>query len=146
VPNNPTISDCSVFVNIWVDTNAVSTGSTQGVYIVDNRGYQNPSSQNEGTASLVTQCSKNAKICWQAFVMNPASGDTVQLTGIGNSEAWGPSGQPEPASNNNSVTFPPAYTGMAQNTGTNNYTASFNVQLSGGSVIPVTANLGINAS
>jgi hypothetical protein len=146
MPNNPTISDCSVFVNIWVDTSAVVLGGTQGVYCVDNRGYQNPSSQNEGTASLQTQCTTGAKTCWQAFVMNPSSGDTVQLTGIGNSEAWGNSGQPEQAPSSSGVNFPPAYTGIVQTAGSNSYTVTFNVKLSGGSFIPVTATLGISAS
>lgn len=146
MPNNPTISACSVFVNIWVDTNAVVLGSTQGVYCVDNRGDQNPSSQNEGTASLVTQCTTGAKTCWQVFVMNPNSGDTVQLTGISNSEAWGNSGQPEKAPSSKGVNYPPAFTGIVQTAGNSSYTASFNVKLSGGSLIPITANLGISAT
>ncbi len=145
MPKNPTVSDCSVFINIWVDTNAVVSGSSQGVYAVDNRGAQNPSSQNEGTASLVTQCTTGAKICWQAFSMNPNSGDTVQLTAIGNSPAWGNSGQPLPAPGTSSSSTP-AFTGIAQVAGNNGYTASFNVMLSGGSLVPVSANLGVSAS
>lgn len=144
--SNPNISDCTVFVNIWVDSNAVVPGSTSGVYCVDNRGYQNPASQNEGTASLITQCTTGSKTCWQAFMMNPLAGDTVTLTGIGNSEAWGPSGQPQPASLQSGVTSPPAYTGIVQTAGANGYSVSLNVKLSGGSLVPITVPLTISAS
>jgi hypothetical protein len=44
-------SQCSVFVQVWVDVNELAQGSTRGCYAVSNRS-QNSSEQ--GTANLTT--------------------------------------------------------------------------------------------
>lgn len=51
MPINP--RDCSVFVQIYVDTKAVAQDSTKGIYLIDNRFTAG--SQKEGTSSLAKQ-------------------------------------------------------------------------------------------
>ncbi|MCI1739585.1 MAG: hypothetical protein LKM38_22905 [Pseudomonas veronii] len=56
----PTTS-CDVQVQIWVDDNAVTNGSTAGVYLVDNR--ISAGTTHEGTANLNTAASKGSNVC-----------------------------------------------------------------------------------
>lgn len=132
-------STSPVQVQIWVDDNAVSTGSTQGVYLVDNRAASG--SANEGTPGLTTAISNGTDICWQVFLINPKSESQVTISSIGNSGAWGFSGQPQPASDN-----PNAYVGTVQNPGQFSYPLAINVQVKGGSgvTLPLNPNLSVS--
>jgi hypothetical protein len=133
-------SSCSVFIQIWVDTNAVQADQTQGVYLVDNR--VNTGSTGEGSASLQTSCTKGSNVCWTALSIDPnfaAEGGVVSLQSIGNSNAWGDSGQPESV---NSTTF----TGQVQNSGTAGYTLNLNVQAPGGSGMTLSVNPSVNVN
>ncbi|PMY32647.1 hypothetical protein C1Y35_27420 [Pseudomonas sp. GW456-L14] len=128
----PTTS-CEVQVQIWVDDNAVTSGSSAGVYLVDNRS--SAGTTHEGTANLNTAASKGSNICWEVFLINPKSTSHVSIAAIGNSNAWGYSGQPQAASDN-----PRAFTGSVQNAGNASYPVSLNVQVAGGSGITVKLN------
>ena len=130
-------TQCSVQIQIWVDTNATQAGSTRGVYVVDNRVTSG--SQNEGSATLTTACTQNSFICWQVFTVDPKTTAGAQIQSISNSNAWGPSGQPQAASDN-----PNAFTGQAQNAGSASYSVTLNVIAGGGTGIPVTLSLGAN--
>jgi hypothetical protein len=130
-------SQCSVFVQIWVDTTAVQNGSTRGVYLVDNRVSSGSSS--EGTAVLQTTCTQDSQICWEVFTVSPCTSDTVSIQSIGNSNAWGSSGQPEAAPDNSH-----AFTGQAQTAGGAGYQVTLNVQLGAGSGFTVTVSPSIN--
>ncbi|CAD0261284.1 hypothetical protein HBO43_27185 [Pseudomonas veronii] len=134
----PTTS-CDVQVQIWVDENAVTNGSTAGVYLVDNR--ISAGTTHEGTANLNTAASKGSNVCWQVFLINPKSTSQVSIAAFGNSSAWGFSGQPQTASDNAS-----AYTGTVQNAGTASYPVSLNVQVAGGSGITVKLNPSVTVS
>lgn len=134
------ITNCSVFIQIWIDTNAVQAGSTRGIYLVDNRVSNG--SQNEGSATLQTACTKNSFICWQVFAIDPnytAIGGSVAIQSIGNSNAWGNSGQPQLM---NSGTA----TGQAQNSGSASYSINLNVQSPGLSGITLTVNASVNVN
>jgi hypothetical protein len=125
------VSQCSVFIQIWVDTNSVQNGQTKGIYLVDNR--VSSGSQNEGSANLQAACTLNSYICWQILAIDPnytAGGGTVAIQQIGNSNAWGMSGQPEMI---NSTTF----TGQVQNPGQAGYSININVQNPGMSGITI---------
>jgi hypothetical protein len=122
-----------------VDTNAVRDGSTRGVYLVDNR--VSSGSNNEGTASLQTALTVNSYVAWQIFAIDPnysAIGGNIEIQQIGNSNAWGNSGQPQQL---NATTF----TGQVQNAGNANYRLTLNVQNPGQSGITITVNPSINA-
>jgi hypothetical protein len=134
------ISQCSVFIQIWLDTNSVQNGKTTGIYLVDNR--VSSGSQSEGSPNLQTACTLNSYIAWQVFAIDPnfaAAGGDVQIQQIGNSNAWGNSGQPESL---NATTF----TGQVQNTGQASYQLTLNVQSPGQSGITVSVNPGVNVS
>lgn len=132
-------TDCPVRIQIWVDDNAITTGSSVGEYLVDNRVASG--SEAEGTANLSTACSQGTNVCWQVFLINPKSNSTVDIQSIGNSKAWGFSGQPQRAPDNAS-----AFTGTVQNAGSAGYPVAINVQLSGGSGTTVTLNPSVNVS
>lgn len=122
---------CSVFIQVWVDTNAVDERSgTKGVYLVDNR--VGSGSDQEGTPGLATACSKNAYVCWQIFNASQWSRDQVNFKSIGNSNAWGPSGQPQAYNAEGTI-----FTGQVQNPGNSNYPVTINVTKSQGSGITV---------
>lgn len=134
------ISNCSVFIQIWIDTNSVQNGSTTGVYLVDNR--VSAGSQNEGSANLQTACTMNSYICWQIFAIDPnfvSSGGNVAIQSIGNSNAWGNSGQPQLVNST-------AATGQAQNAGTANYQLNLNVQSPGQSGMTLQLTAGVNVT
>lgn len=130
-------TQCSVFVQIWVDTNAVRNGSTNGVYLVDNRVSSGSSS--EGMGTLQTACTQGSSICWEVFTVSPCTTDSVSIQDISNSNAWGSSGQPEAAPDN-----PNAYTGQAQTAGEADYEITLNVQLGEGSGFSVTVSPSIS--
>ncbi|WP_437947147.1 hypothetical protein WME98_41020 [Sorangium sp. So ce296] len=130
-------TQCSVQIQIWVDTNAIQNGSTRGVYLVDNRVTSG--GQNEGSANLVTSCTQDSYVCWQILTVDPNASASVQIQSIGSSNAWGPSGQPQVASDN-----PNAFTGQAQNPGSSSYQLSINVTAGGGSGTTVILNPGMN--
>jgi hypothetical protein len=129
------VSDCSVFIQIWVDTNALQSGSTAGVYLVDN--MLNNGSSSEGTPNLSTNVSQNTKICWQVFNINPNSQDNLTIQSIGNASVWGFTGQPEQAPD-----VAGAWTGQAQNTGSAPYTITFISD--GGDTVTVTPQMNVH--
>jgi len=112
------ISLCSVFIQIWVDTNALRSGSTNGVYLVDNRTN---AGVHEGTPNLTTTVSQSTYICWQIANIDPESPALLSIQEIGNAPIWGASGQPLFAAGN-------SWTGQAQTGGTSQYQIIFNAQ------------------
>jgi hypothetical protein len=134
------ISSATVFIQIWVDTNSVQGGQTTGIYLADNR--VSSGSQNEGSASLQTSCTKSSIIAWQIFAIDPnfeGAGGSLQISQIGNSNAWGQSGQPESLNTN-------TWTGQAQNAGQASYQISINVALPGQNGISTNVNPSINVT
>ncbi len=131
--SNVSVSSCTTFIQIWVDTNALQNGSTQGVYLVDNR--VNNGSSNEGTPSLSTSVTTGTNICWQIFNVDLNSPTQLELQAISNASVWGASGQPQavPGSAN-------TFTGTAQSSGTAGYQITFNANAPGGSGITTTVS------
>lgn len=134
------VSQCTVFIQVWVDTNAVQAGSSTGIYMVDNRTSEG--SAKEGSGALQTEVTKNANICWTVMPIDPnftTVGGAIELQSIGNSNAWGSSGQPQRL---NATTF----TGTAQNTGSANYALGLNVQSPGKSGVTLSLNPGVTVN
>lgn len=109
----------TVFIQVWIDTNAVQNGSSQGVYLVDNR--YNLGSQNEGGTGLSTHVTNGATIQWNIFNIDPTGTATLELTAIGNANVWGAGGQPQPDGSG-------GFIGQVQSTGQSPYQISMNVQ------------------
>lgn len=131
------MSQCSVFIQIWVDTNAIQAGQTKGVYLVDNC-VSNNGSQREGSASLQTKCMKGSFISWTILPIDPNFGGSMQIQSIGNSNVWGDSGQPQRVDDH-------SFTGQAQNNTSSTYALGLNIQLAGGSGMSLQLNPGITA-
>lgn len=132
------VSACDVFVRIWVDVNAVQSGGASGVYAVDNRVATG--TKGEGTPQLFTTLTQGTYVCWQAFPIDPNDHASVQIQSIGNSNTWGPSGQPEMVPG-----LPNTFTGQVQNAGRALYELTLTVQLATGSgfTLPL-PDLGMN--
>ena len=118
----------TVFIQIWVDTNAVQHGSTNGLYLVDNRVGNGSTA--EGSPSLATNVTAQSVIQWNVFNIDPTSLDVPQLTAIGNAPIWGASGQPQSDGAG-------GFVGQAQQAGGSGYDITLNVQQSGGSGITI---------
>jgi hypothetical protein len=118
-----TPSSCSVFIQAWVDINPIMQGKsgTNGVYLVDNR--VSSGSTGGGTPGLTTACTNGTFVCWEVLAIDPNAQITqLQIQQIGNSEAWGNSGQPESTGGSGTI-----FTGQVQNTGTASYQLVLNV-------------------
>jgi len=117
-------SDCSVFVQIYVDTNAAAQGSTKGIYLVDNRLAQG--STNEGTPNLVTVATQNSNICFSLLNVDAQDPSSLSLANFGNSNAWGFNGTPQQYN-------PTTWTGtLANGETTSGYSVTLNVTKQGG--------------
>lgn len=124
----------SVFVQIWVDTNALQNMSTNGVYVVDNQ--VGSGSHNEGSANLTSSVTNGSVVNWQLFNIDPTNQGLMSIQSISNSNAWGPGGQPQ-----QDLTYG-GFTGQVQNTGTAGYSVTFNAQKQPGTAgITTTVNL-----
>lgn len=130
----PSPSDCNVKIVIYVDTAKARTGSTQGIYMVDNRA---PRSTNEGSATLNTYCNTNDYVSWRILPIDPDTHDTTVITSFDQSMAWGYGGNPTQSSTAGDV-----WVGRAENAG--NYATPINILISESGRNPV--QLKINPS
>ena len=124
-------SQCSVFIQIWVDTNALQNGQTIGVYLVDNN--LNHGSSSEGTVNLNTNVPNGTSICWSLLNISPTSNTILQIQNFGNASVFGASGTPQQV---NATTW----TGQVQQTGGANYNINFSAQIPGQSGITTSVN------
>lgn len=124
-------SSCSVFIQIWVDTNALQNGQTTGVYLVDNN--LNHGSSNEGTVNLNTNVPVGTNICWSLLNVSPTSNTILTIQNFGNASVFGASGTPQQY---NATTW----TGQVQAAGNANYNINFSAQIPGASGITVSVN------
>lgn len=115
------VSNCTTFIQVWVDTNALQNGSERGIYLVDNR--LNNGSQNEGTTNLSTQVTQGTNVCWQVYNIDPNSTTQLAIQSISNASVFGASGQPEKVDDGSG-----AFTGQVQSTGSASYTLNFTAQ------------------
>lgn len=133
-----TPSDCDVFIQIWVDGNATQLGQTTGIYLVDNGGKPGT----EGGTGLNTVCTTGSLICWTVMPVDPnfvAKGGSLQLQSVGNSSAWGDSGQPNEFDSLNFI-------GTAETVGSASYQVTINVCAPGGSGMTLFVNPAITVN
>lgn len=95
-------NQCTVFVQVWVDVNALQQGSTAGCWAVSNRSQN---STGEGTASLTTQVITGSKVCWSVVPVDPQYNGLFTITAVGANSGW--STPPAPVSGT-----PNAFTGQ----------------------------------
>lgn len=129
-------SSCSVFVQIWVDTDALVNGQTTGVYLVDNN--LNHGSSGEGTVNLNTEVPVGTNICWSLLNVDPTSDTILQIQNFGNAGVFGPSGTPQMVNAN-------TWTGTVQAKGNDSYAINFSAQIPGSSGITTAVNPSISA-
>lgn len=122
-------SECSVFIQIWVDTNALQNGSTYGVYLVDNN--LNHGSSSEGTPTLNTKVPTNTKICWSILNTNVNWNGQLSIQNFGNAGVFGSGGTPQQVSAT-------TWTGQVQANGSDVYDIVFNAEPAGGTGITTT--------
>jgi hypothetical protein len=77
-------SDCTVFIQVWVDTRALRLGLTHAVYVVDNCALQKSSEQ--GTGNLNSKVFAGSDICWTILNVDTLSELDLELLSI--SASW----------------------------------------------------------
>lgn len=123
-------NQCAVFLQVWVDVNALQQGQTTGCYAVCN--FPN-NSQGEGTASLSTSVPTGSLVCWSVLPIDPQYTGDFTITAVGAQSGWSQVPQPVP-------NYPNVFTGQLT-TSTVSGTVNSNIQFSyngGGSGITVT--------
>jgi len=80
-------NQCTVFVQVWVDINALQQGSTNGCYVVSNRSQH---SSGEGTASVAIAAIANSDVCWSVIPIDPQYNGDFTITQIGDKTGWSP--------------------------------------------------------
>lgn len=83
-------SDCTVFIQIWVDVNDLTVGQITGCYAVDNLH-----GSNEGTVNLSSVVTTNTAVCWQVLPIDPQYAGTFTISQIAAPSGW--QSQPAPA-------------------------------------------------
>jgi hypothetical protein len=78
-------SACTVFVQVWVDVNALQQNSTAGCYAVCN---QSQSSTGNGTANLSTNVITGSNVCWSVLPIDPQYTGDFTITSIGTESGW----------------------------------------------------------
>ena len=117
-------SDCSVFIQIWVDTNAAKQGSTQGIYVVDNQVSQG--STNEGSPQLKTVATQNSNVCFSVLNVDSQSTAQLEIANMANSNVYGFNGTPQQYT-------PTVWTGtLANGEVTASYGVTLNITKQGG--------------
>ncbi|MEA3038428.1 MAG: hypothetical protein QOE79_941 [Sphingomonadales bacterium] len=78
-------SECTVFVQVWVDVNGLQQDATTGCYAVSNRSNE---SGGEGTANLTTQVITGSNVCWAVLPIDPQYAGGFTITGVGVESGW----------------------------------------------------------
>jgi len=74
-------SDCTVFIQVWVDVNTLNTSNpTQGCYVVVNRNGSTTTGQ--GTPNMQTIVPSNSKVCWQIVPIDPQYNGMLSFVAI----------------------------------------------------------------
>lgn len=90
-------NQCTVFVQIWVDVNALQQNSTTGCYAVTNRANN---TQGEGTANLNMNVITGSNVCWSVLPIDPQYTGDFTITAVGAQTGWNVPPQPVPGSPN----------------------------------------------
>ena len=78
---NPT--NCTAFIQIWVDVNALTTGQITGCYAVDNLH-----GKGEGSASLNSVVPNKRNVCWQVLPIDPQYAGMFTIDQISAPSGW----------------------------------------------------------
>lgn len=90
-------SQCTVFVQVWVDVNGLQQGSTRGCYAVSNRCNH---SKGEGTAQLTTEVITGSSVCWAVLPIDPQYTGMFTITAVGTQFGWAQPPAPVPGQPN----------------------------------------------
>ena len=111
-------SSCSVFVQIWVDTQTLQHRENTGIYLIDNNLSHGSSGQ--GTATLNTNVPQGTHICWSLLSLDPTSDIGLYLQDIGPSEVFGAGRTPQQVTST-------TWTGTVKATGHTPYEIRFSI-------------------
>jgi hypothetical protein len=122
-------NQCTVFVQVWVDVNALAQGSTSGCYAVSNRSQQ---SSGEGTANLQTNVITSSNVCWAVLPIDPQYTGSFSITNVGAQSGW--EQPPAPVTG-----MPNVFTGkLTKSTVGGNVDSNIQFSFNGGNEITVT--------
>lgn len=112
--------ECTTFIRIWVDADALHPGSADGIHVADNRSDMG--SRLQGTSMLSSCVRAGGRICWEMFNISPTSDVVLRIRSITTSALFAPDAQPRPAPDNAD-----AYTAIATHPGSDTYAIAFDV-------------------
>jgi hypothetical protein len=123
--------DCSVFIQIWVDLNALND-FIKGIYLVDNNVGSNLNAgtnadRTEGTDKLLTNVPVGTYICWQLLRIDPNSTTSLKIQSFGDAEVFGTTGRPQSYSGSDTI-----YTGQVLRAVESEYEISLYANIDGG--------------
>ena len=90
-------NQCTAFIQVWVDVNALAQGQTTGCYAVCNRSSQ---STGEGTANLNATVVSGSNVCWQVLPIDPQYASDFSITAVSAQTGWAVPPAPVPGSPN----------------------------------------------
>ena len=122
-------TQCTVFVQVWVDVNGLQQGSTSGCYAVSNRCNN---SQGEGSANLTTNVVSGSLVCWAVLPVDPQYNGLFTITAVGVQSGWAQPPAPVQGS-------PNVFTGQVEKSTTGgNIDSNIQFSYNGGNQITVT--------
>ncbi|QDW33772.1 hypothetical protein FFE93_012330 [Yersinia sp. KBS0713] len=138
------IEDCDLQILILVDEKTALQGESTGIFAMDN--HLGSGSDIQGSTQLVTYAGRGDKIYWRAMFINPNTVDaqsiaSIGISSVGNSPAWGYSGQPEIAFDSDSN-----FSGEAQVAGRYTYELLINIVKSNGEGAILKTTLGLTVT
>ncbi len=80
-------SNCTTFIQVWVDVNAIQQNTTTGCYAVCNITPQSVTT-GMGTANLSTTVTTGTNVCWTVLPIDPQYNGDFTITNIGVESGW----------------------------------------------------------
>lgn len=112
--------DCTTFIRIWIDADALHPDTTDGIHVADNHSHHG--SRHQGTPALSTCVNAGSGICWEIFNISPTSDAMPRIHSISTSRLFAREAPPRPAPDNAD-----AHTAIAIHPGQDIYTIAFGV-------------------
>ena len=78
-------NECQVFIQAWVDVNALANGQTTGCYVVSNRSSD---SRGEGTPNLTVNVVNESAVCWSVVPIDPQYNGKFKITEVSTPSGW----------------------------------------------------------
>lgn len=87
-------SQCSVFVQVWVDVRQFSQDGLTGIFLIDSNLSHGSSGQ--ASTALNTNVQRGTNICWSLLSLTAGSDTILEFQDFGEANVFGSQGTPQP--------------------------------------------------